>query len=126
SAPGTTTCGGATPPTRRATVLQTGNSTRRFPRCGGITASAKTCSIFTTTTRTDGWRKRMNARYATAAATATIITTITSTGWRTTAANNRVSRFGKAATCTTRWAAWSASECGKATGMRTAAEPGQR
>ncbi|EDP8575836.1 rhsB element core RshB domain protein [Salmonella bongori] len=61
-----------------------------------------------------------------AAATATIITTITSTGCRTTAANNRGARFWKAATCTTRWAAASENGCGKATGMRTAAEPGQR
>lgn len=114
SAHATTTCCGATPPTRRATVLQTGNSTRRFPRCGGITASAKTCSIFTTTTRTEGWRKRMNAESAMAAATATIITTITSTVCATIAANNRVSRFWKAATCMTRWAAASENGCGKA------------
>ncbi|ECF5956712.1 hypothetical protein FNJ09_22845, partial [Salmonella enterica subsp. salamae] len=39
---------------RRATGWQTGNSTRRFSRYGGITASAKTWRIFTTTTRTGG------------------------------------------------------------------------
>ncbi|ECI0416241.1 hypothetical protein AH332_24005, partial [Salmonella enterica subsp. salamae] len=56
------------PGARRAT----GNSTRRFPRYGGITASVKTWRIFTTTMSTDGWRKRVSARYATAAATYTI------------------------------------------------------
>ena len=40
-----------------------------------------------------------------ATATTTFITTITSTGWRTTFVRNRGSHCSKAATCATRWAA---------------------
>ncbi|MBD9064118.1 MAG: hypothetical protein EGQ02_07480 [Enterobacter cloacae] len=34
------------------------------------------------------------------------------TGWRNTAVNNRMSRYRKTATCTTRWDAASVNRCG--------------